>query len=131
YDLETSKRIMEKYPSRYLRIEYERLTGDVEVEIKKLYYWMGQDFTIKAAVNLVKKTLGHTTIDQYAFAPWYNFISTRNTSAVRYAWRNRLSYQDMSRIQQDCMDVLHQLHYRVYTSQEEYEDPTRHPYIGP
>ncbi|XP_037539319.1 carbohydrate sulfotransferase 5-like [Nematolebias whitei] len=100
---------------RYKMIRYEDLTRNPLKEINELYEFVGLEMTSGMGEWIYKKThgMGKGTKKQ-AFQ-----ITSRNASLVSQAWRTRLPFYKVKRVQEVCKEAMELLGYRTVDNLKE------------
>ncbi|XP_045114560.1 uncharacterized protein LOC123506495 [Portunus trituberculatus] len=108
----------------YTLVRYEDIARQPHRETRRLYSFMGLEYTPLVASVVSKQTLGfyHTEGKDHPFA------TSKNSSSSVFAWRSRLSYSEVERVQQECGDVLRAYGYRHF-SRRQYEKEAASPLL--
>ncbi|XP_045114786.1 carbohydrate sulfotransferase 4-like isoform X2 [Portunus trituberculatus] len=124
HDLAVATHMARHYCDRYTLVRYEDIARQPHRETRRLYSFMGLEYTPLVASVVSKQTLGfyHTEGKDHPFA------TSKNSSSIVFAWRSRLSYSEVERVQQECGDVLRAYGYRHFTRRQ-YEKEVASPLL--
>ncbi|KAH7975498.1 hypothetical protein HPB52_002247 [Rhipicephalus sanguineus] len=106
-DLDTFEELRRAFPNSTYRVRYEDVSLDPKRESLKLFGALGLNYTTSVSGFLDTHTKPRKASALNPYSTW------RNSSAVTFQWRTKLSYKDIVDIQESCVDVL--LRLRVST----------------
>ena len=109
---------------RYTLVRYEDIARQPHTETRRLYSFMGLEYTSLVASVVSKHTLGFYKTE----GARHPFSTSKNSSSVAFAWRRRLSYSEVERVQGECGDVLRAYGYRLF-SRRQYEEEAASPLL--
>ncbi|KAL1472175.1 hypothetical protein MTO96_039483 [Rhipicephalus appendiculatus] len=110
-DLDAFKDLQRTFPNSTYRVRYEDMSLDSKKEALKLFAALGLNYTTSVSRFLDTHTKPRKATASNPYSTW------RNSSAVTFQWRTKLSYKDIMDIQQSCTDVLLRLGYRTITNE--------------
>ncbi|KAK8393655.1 hypothetical protein O3P69_006767 [Scylla paramamosain] len=123
-DLDAARRLVRLYPERYTLVRYEDIARQPHTETRRLYSFMGLAYTPLVASVVSKHTLGFYQTE----GKEHPFSTSKNSSGIVFAWRSRLSYSEVERVQKECGDVLRAYGYRHF-SRRQYEEEAASPLL--
>ncbi|XP_071547563.1 carbohydrate sulfotransferase 1-like [Panulirus ornatus] len=116
-DLHTADVFKASHPDRYIFLRYEDLSLHTSQNLLRLYRTLDLPYTAVVSAAVARHTLGYSGNTNNSYGTF------RNSSATVFQWRKRLSFAEVTRVQQECQDVMLSYGYRIFTSHQEYQDP--------
>ncbi|XP_063889673.1 carbohydrate sulfotransferase 4-like isoform X2 [Scylla paramamosain] len=124
HDLTVATHLARHHPDRYTLVRYEDIARQPHTETRRLYSFMGLAYTPLVASVVSKHTLGFYQTE----GKEHPFSTSKNSSGIVFAWRSRLSYSEVERVQKECGDVLRAYGYRHF-SRRQYEEEAASPLL--
>ncbi|XP_063889660.1 carbohydrate sulfotransferase 4-like [Scylla paramamosain] len=124
HDLAVATHLARHHPDRYTLVRYEDIARQPHTETRRLYSFMGLAYTPLVASVVSKHTLGFYKTE----GKEHPFSTSKNSSGIVFAWRSRLSYSEVERVQEECGDVLRAYGYRHF-SRRQYEEEAASPLL--
>lgn len=106
---------------RYRLVRYEDLAGSPQRYVRDLYAFLDLPYTAQVASTVVELTIWSSYLAPQDTLE-HPFSTQKNATATAMAWRNRLPFEKVQEIQQECEEVLRAYGYWLFTSRGEYED---------
>ena len=117
HDLRMGKLLQHKYPGRIKFIQYEDV-GDIKNEkVKKLYTFLGMEYTMNEEKLIRKLEKPNRHADKKGFHP--------------YNYRKTLSWEIIKVVDKQCSEVLEELGYHVYRNEEHLRDLSQPAAVSP
>ncbi|XP_038078389.1 carbohydrate sulfotransferase 1-like [Patiria miniata] len=101
------------FKDNYMLVRYEDIAEQPYKITNEIYRFLGWEVS-KEITNWLEANTNHNAGDA--------FSRTRDSKTTAQAWRTRMSYYDVSRIQSKCKDIMEKLGYIKFTSLKKLRD---------
>ncbi|XP_076042632.1 carbohydrate sulfotransferase 5-like isoform X2 [Oratosquilla oratoria] len=122
YDLQLSKVVSQQFPDRYRMLRYEDLSMEPESVTRDLFKFLNLSY--HSEVDKFVKT--HTSVKKKSWMKGARrgnaYTTYRDSKTTATAWRGALNYSSVAEIQRVCAEPLKLLGYRIFQTEEEYQD---------
>ncbi|XP_035227393.1 carbohydrate sulfotransferase 1-like [Stegodyphus dumicola] len=109
-DIEIFDSLQEQQPSNFIKVRYEDLSLNPQLESQKLFKFLKLPFSPSVQRFLKTHTVGRRTDDKNPYS------TRRNTTAMAFSWRERFTYKQVMDVQASCDRVLNKLNLSLITS---------------
>lgn len=116
-DLKIFDQLQKEKPSNFIKVRYEDITLNPEIESRKLFKFLQLPFSTSVQRFLKTHTVGRRTDDNNPYS------TRRNTTSMAFSWRERFTYKQVIDVQQSCEDVLKDLNHSLITAPEQLPFP--------
>lgn len=115
-DLAIYQKMRQEHPKSFVQVRYEDLALNSSAEVRALYKALGLPFT-----SVVQRYIqSHTHANANEINNPYS--TRRNSSVAAFEWKHKLTFKTVEAIQNECSEVMDDLGYKTYKSEEEQMD---------
>ena len=128
-DIEESAALVSTFPGRVLSVRYEDIAEHPVLSTNLMYKWLGLDMTDQLKEYITNTT--HGSADGCAIC-----TVRKNATWTAYRWKEVLDWRSISVIQQQCVQLMRHMGFRIYQSKQQlaalpvpkHEDYSKHLY---
>lgn len=122
-DIESAKKLQKLHPGKITLIRYEDLSLEPQLLTRRLLNFLSLPWTDSISQYLQTHTRGSLHKESLLRD---TYGTSRNSSATAFAWRDKMSFSNISFIQTQCGKAMEELGYKLIRSHDD-KDSLRWP----